>query len=96
MRKLINISALIFFVWLLLDALNIPSMLLYFLLMGELPGTNVSLSPTIMLALMTIASAILLFEFSARRIEVVWRIRQSLIHMMARRERLPRRRFNRA
>lgn len=96
MRKLINISALILFVWLLLDALNIPSMFIYFLLVGDLPGTTVSLSPTVMLAIMTLTGGTLLFEYLARRVEVVWRIRRSLMHIALRRERLPKRRFHRA
>jgi|GEM_PF-2028701 len=95
MRKAINYSALLFFVWLVLDALNVPSALLNFLLVGELPGTTTTLSPTLMLALTTAATGLIVFELAARRIEIVWRIRQQFIHVMTRRQRLPRRRFSR-
>lgn len=95
MRKAINIIALLFFTWLVLDTLNLPSQLLYFLLVGELPGTNTSLPPTAMLSLMTLAIAIILFEFGARRIEGIRQIRGQVITMLTRRERLPKRRFNR-
>jgi hypothetical protein len=95
MRKAINISALLFFVWLVLDTLNAPSALLNFLLVGELPGTTTALSPTLMLALMTAATGLIVFELAARRIEIVWRIRQQFIQVMTRRQRLPRRRFSR-
>lgn len=95
MRKAINISALVLFVWLILDSLNIPHTFMMFVIMGELPGTNFSLPPTVMLSIMTLAIGILLFEFFARRMEVVWRIRQHLRQFVSRYSRLPKRRFNR-
>ena len=95
MRKIINISAFVVFVWLVLDALKVPDSFLYFLLVGELPGTALRLSPNIMLALTTLSLGLIIFEFSARRIEIVRRIRQQAIAMMTRREQLPRRRFTR-
>ncbi len=95
MRKTINIIALVFFTWLVLDTLNVPGAVLNFLLVGELPGTTVSLSPSLMLAIMTTAIGTIVFELMARRIEVVWRIRRYMINLIDRRERLPRRRFGR-
>lgn len=93
MKKAINISALLFFIWLLLDALDIPQNILMFLLMGELPGTRTSLPPTVMLSLMTAIIGIVSFELLARRVTIVRRIRQQAMGIMARREKLPRRRF---
>jgi hypothetical protein len=95
MRKIINSIALIFFIWLVLDTLNVPGAVLNFLLVGELPGTTVSLSPSLMLAIMTTVIGMIVFELMARRIEVVWHIRRYMINLIARRERLPRRRFSR-
>lgn len=95
MRKTINVAAFIVFFWLVLDALNVPSSLLNFLLIGALPGTAVSLPPTTMLAIMTGLMGIVVFEFSARRFEIVRRIRQLLFSVTTRRERLPTRRFTR-
>jgi len=96
MRKTINIIALIVFVLLILDALNAPQAFMYFIIMGDLPGTSVSLPPTTMLALITTLLGIIIFEFSARRIQIVWNVRQQLMHMLTRRERLPTRRFHRS
>lgn len=95
MRKTINIIALIVFVLLVLDALSVPQAFLYFIIMGDLPGTSISLPPTTMLALITTLLGIMIFEFCARRIQIIWRVRQQLIHMLTRRERLPTRRFTR-
>lgn len=95
MRKIINISALIFFIWLVLDTLQIPAILLNFILLGELPGTEKSLSPTMMLAIMTTVSGIIVFEMLARRFTVIKSTRQQFLSLMNKRERLPRRRFSR-
>lgn len=95
MRKAINVAALIVFLWLVLDALNVPSILLNFLLIGALPGTSFTLAPTTMLALMSGLIGIVVFEYSARHFEVVRRTRQLLFGAMTRRERLPTRRFTR-
>ncbi len=69
MRKTINTLALLTFVWLLLDALNIPNMLLNFLLAGELPIIGTSISPAIMLAIMTLTAGVVVFELLARRLD---------------------------
>lgn len=95
MRKIINISALIFFIWLVLDTLSIPSAFLNFILLGEVPGTQKSLSPTMMLAIMTTASGIIIFEMLARKFIVVRTTRQYLLSFISKRERLPQRRFGR-
>jgi hypothetical protein len=95
MKKTINILAFLFLVWLILDTFNTPSILLNFLLVGQLPGMGVTLSPSMMLAIMTVIGGVIVFEILARRIEVVWRIRQQFRSIIERRERLPRRRFTR-
>lgn len=95
MRKTINIMALLFFIWLVLDAFAIPDKLLYFLAIGALPGTTATISPTLMLAIMSGLFGLVLFESAARRFEVVKRIRQQLFGSISRRERLPTRRYTR-
>lgn len=95
MRKIINLSALVCFVWLLLDAFQIPNILINFLLVGQIPGMNSSLSPNLMLAIMVTAAGTVVFEMLARRIEIVRRIRYHFVTIINQRERLPRRRFNR-
>lgn len=95
MRKIINISALIFFVWLVLDTFQIPAALLNFLIIGELPGTQKSLSPTMMLAILTTIVSIIFFELLARKFAVIRQTRQQFLSLINKRERLPRRRFSR-
>lgn len=96
MRKFINISALLFFIFLVCDAFDVPYYVLTFLLVGEIPGTNTTLSPTTMLAIMSAASGMIIFELLARRIGVIYRTRQYMVEFLKRSERLPRRRFGRA
>lgn len=95
MRQFINISALVVFVWLLLDALNIPTMLLGFLLTGEIPLIGITLSPAVMLAITTTSAGIIVLELLARRISIIRRIRYHLASTI-KRERLPKRRLGRA
>lgn len=96
MRKLINTSAFLFFIYLVLDAFKVFDNLLLFLLVGELPGTDTRLSPTTMLSLITVAIGIIVFEVSARHIESIRRIRKLFLTLLERKNRLPKRRFNRA
>lgn len=96
MRKTINSAALIVFIWLLLDALNAPHALLYFIIAGELPGTNIILSPTIMLSILTLIIGIIVFEICARQFGGLRRLRAQLLGAPSRRQTLPSRRFNRA
>ncbi len=95
MRKTINILSLLFLIWLVLDTFNVPSVLLNFLLVGQIPGASTTLSPSMMLAIMTATGGIIIFEMLARRIEVIWRIRQYVTKFIDRRERLPHRRYSR-
>ncbi len=95
MRKTINICTLLFLGWLIIDAFHITDAVLNFLLVGVVPGTNTSLSPTMMLAIMTAISGIIIFELLARRVEIVHRIRQHFMKIVTKRERLPKRRFGR-
>lgn len=95
MRKAINISALLFFIWLVLDTFAIPDKLVYFLIIGALPGTDQSVSPTVMLAITSGLIGIVIFEIAARRFDLLRRMRQLLLGSATRRERLPSRRFTR-
>lgn len=95
MRKAINIFTLLFFIWLVMSAVDFPSVLLSFLIVGAIPGTNASVSPTIMLAITSLSGAYIIFEVLARRVTTVRRIREHLVQLATRRERLPIRRFSR-
>lgn len=95
MRKTINILALVFFIFLVLDAVHAPELLMNFLIVGALPGSNTTLSPNTMLVLMTIASGVIMFELVLRRFGGFRNIRHYITHFGAKRERLPKRRFSR-
>lgn len=95
MRKTINSAALLFFSGLVLITFDVPSLLLNFILVGELPGASHSLSPSLMLALMTTVAGIIVFELLARKVSVVRRTRQQLMSLINRQARLPKRRFSR-
>lgn len=79
MHRTINIAALIYFIWLLLDAFNIPNVLLNFLLAGEIPGVKTALPPSAMMAILASIAVIILFEILARHLGAVQRIRQTII-----------------
>jgi hypothetical protein len=95
MHRTINTIALIFFVWLVLDTLHVPDIIVNFLLVGALPGTNITLSPTMMLAIVTTIGGIIVFELLARRFDVLLRFRQYFTGMIKKQERLPKHRFGR-
>lgn len=56
MRKS-TILAIILVIWLALDVFHIQEALLTFLIIGEIPYTDTVLSPTLFLAIMTVATA---------------------------------------
>lgn len=95
MRKAINIFTLLFFIWLVLSAIDFPSILLSFLIIGAIPGTNASVSPTVMLVVTSLSGAYIIFEILSSRVMSVRRIREHLVNLATRRERLPLRRFSR-
>jgi uncharacterized membrane protein YqjE len=95
MRKAINIFTLLFFIWLVLRAIDFPSILLSFLIIGAIPGTNASVSPTVMLVVTSLSGAYIIFEILSSRVITVRRIREHLVNLATRRERLPLRRFSR-
>ena len=100
MRKVINIITLISFLWLLLDALNVPNIilnfLLSFLLAGVVPGTYILLPPSTMMALFTTVALVIIFEMLARRYASVARVRQSIVSFTQRNWRYSVRRLGRA
>lgn len=100
MRKAINIFTVIFFIWLVLDALNVPNelfnFLFSFLVAGAVPGTGISLPPTMMMAIVTAVSLFVIFEMLARRYESITRFRQTVIGLVQRNRRVTVRRFGRA
>ena len=85
MHRTINTAAFIFFIWLVLDTLHIPDMLLNFLLAGEVPVVKTELSPTAMFAILTATAVIILFEMLSRRISSVRRLRQTIVGFMTNR-----------
>ena len=82
MRKAINISALVLLIWLIVDALHIPEALISFLLVGEIPGVKTNLSPTLMLAIMTTSTGLVLFEIASHRYSNVRQFRQQILSLI--------------
>ena len=85
MRKTINTVTLLFFIWLVVDALNLPGILLNFLLVGAIPGTAVTLSPNIMMTLVVIIALVSIYAGLARRYDSLRRLRHNLAHLLGRR-----------
>ncbi len=100
MRKTINILAATFFLWLVINTFistsSIYTIAVNFLLAGAIPGSSMSLSPTMMLAIMTALGGIIVFELLARRFDMLLRFRHYLTGAIKKYERLPKRRFHRA
>lgn len=95
MRRTITILAFLFLLWIMFDVAQIQDVFLNFLLVGVVPGTETALSPSLMLAIMTALSGIIIFEILARNLEIIRKIRKQFLGITATRERLPKRRFNR-
>jgi hypothetical protein len=79
MRKIVNIAAFLFFIGLVLDAFNLPSIFLNFLLVGALPGTTTVVSPTLMLAILTTATIFIFAEILSHRADSARHIREQLL-----------------
>lgn len=92
MKKAINTLALLTFIWLVLDALRIPNMFLNFLLAGELPFSETTLSPGLMIVLVTAVAGLIAIEVMIRRLSLAHRARS----LAPKRGHLPKRRFGRA
>ena len=91
MRKALTLTAIVVGSWFVLDILRIPDLLLAFLLAGAIPGTNIVLSPSTTLAVLTALPLTLWFEKLARRNEAVGRFRHQLLTLPMHLNRLPRR-----
>lgn len=80
-------------IWLILDAFQLHDKILYFLIIGEIPGTSIVLEPTTMLAIMSTLIGFVIFESFARHFDVVRKTRRTLLRISDKRNRLPTRRF---
>lgn len=81
---MINIAALVLFVWLLLNAFHLPEAIIGFLFVGTIPGTTISLSPTVMLIFHVSMIALILFELLAHRFNSLKQFRLSMQELVAR------------
>ncbi|MDB5183498.1 MAG: hypothetical protein JWO07_179 [Candidatus Saccharibacteria bacterium] len=96
MQKTITISGLIFLTWIILDTFHVINSIMSFMLVGAIPGSNASVSPTMMLAIVTTLGGIVVFELLARRFNVIRRIRYHFLVLTRKQDRLPKHRFGRA
>lgn len=90
MRKTINTLALLYFIWLVLDAFNVFNILLNFLIAGEIPIVKIVLPPNLMLSLMAVTASVIVFETIARRFDLIRRVRSNAIGIITKRSRLSR------
>lgn len=84
MKKMINIAALVLFVWLLLNAFDLPEAIIGFLFVGRIPGTTMSLSPTVMLVFHVSMIVLILFELLAHRFNALKKFKLSAQELVAR------------
>lgn len=84
-----------FFIILIFNAFNLPEALMYFLIIGQVPGLQSSLSPEIMLAIVTLSSGIIIFELFARNIEILHHTKKYFRQLSSKQSRLPKKRFER-
>lgn len=70
MRKAINVAALIVFIWLVIDTLQIHNFVLSVLLAGVIPGTDLTLHPFVHLALLATVTVIIILELFTDNLRV--------------------------
>ena len=85
MRKTTNIITLLCIALLVLDILSVQNILLNFLLAGELPFVQIIVPPSLMLALMSFAGWVLIFELLSRKVTSIRRLRQTLLGIIRKR-----------
>ena len=96
MHKTITIAIIIAISWIVLSSSHISDAFVNFIIIGAVPGSTATLSPTMMLAILTAFVGTLLFRMLVRRLHVLRKIRYHFTHLTAKQERLPKRRFKRA
>lgn len=75
MAKLLKISVASI---LAMELLGISNILIDFLVAGELPGLNLTLSPAVMMILLSIATTAVMFVILAKRLPAARRVKQRL------------------
>ena len=81
MRKFIITTVIFCLVFLAIDTVHISTLFINFLLLGEIPFTDTSLSPTMMLAIMTASAMIILLEILSYKITRIRQVRQKALEM---------------
>lgn len=93
MKKKLAFALLIAFILFGLSKAGIIDALIVFLLVGAIPGTLYSVPPITMLLLSIIALGALVMRFAALPLISTLHINRLARHYLARKERLPKRRF---
>lgn len=81
MRKFIITTVIFCLVFLAIDTVHISTLFINFLLLGEIPFTDTSLSPTMMLAIMTASAMIILLEILSYKITRIRQMRQKALEV---------------
>lgn len=80
MRKIINTAALIVFIWLVIDTFQIHNYMLSVLLVGAIPGTNLTLPPFLHLAFLTAIATLFIIEITNDNFRISKRIHHRFTH----------------
>lgn len=95
MRRFINISAFVVFVWLVIDALKLPDELLGFILAGQLPYTNLVVPANVMITFIAFGvlagALVFLVDKFADQKQIVYLVKA----ISNKNKHLPKQRFNR-
>lgn len=94
MKKTIILSSIVILTAALLVESGVLNALIMFLLMGQIPGTSYSISPSVMLLLLGTVTALILYRVTAVKI-----LRSVNVHRLAKKHlahkaRMPRRRYS--
>ena len=94
MKKKVALAACIVLTFVGLNNSGVFDAMIAFLLVGAIPGTTYSLPPAVMLALSLIALWALAVRYAALPLLTFIKIERLARHHIARKERLPKRRFH--
>jgi glycerol-3-phosphate acyltransferase PlsY len=93
MKKHIITTTTTLFIAVFLVYSGILNALIMFLLMGQIPGTSYSVPASVMLALLTITTVLIIASIVVTKMQHTTAIRRLLKKHLAHKARMPRRRF---
>lgn len=92
-KKAVIISILVFVSVLILSESGVLNSLLVFLLIGAIPGTSVTISPTLMLTMAGAGLWVMIFHFTAGKFISSRQTKRLIKKHITRKQRMPKRRY---